>query len=121
MNAEDKEYVENWHKNTQVGHKVICPIVSECIHPEIEGCVHNKPHKYSRYGCTDGACFPCIPYEPEKEKTDWENLWAFFRDNKASKAIETGYKCSHCGWWVIYDTVHFCPVKKATFYVTSGN
>ena len=37
----------------------------------------------------------------------WSDYWQPY---KATKVIESGYKCSHCGWWVTYDTIHFCPV-----------
>ena len=124
---------------------MICPKVKTCIKTEPSFCGHDSPHKIkSNCSNTAGNCPACVPYVPEKEtisgwwlnhitgkeefatinippfiKVKIEDNQGYHLQHPASKVIESGYKCSHCGWWVIYGTVHFCPVKRATFFTQS--
>ena len=122
--AEDKEHVENWHKNTEKEQLMICPLGKDC-HKYSDGfCTHQHKHKFNETSCyLKGSCAVCIPYEPEKE-TDWENLWAFFRDNKATRVIEKGYFCPTCGAMIPRSSghmilTHVCPEYFCNF--TNGN
>ena len=114
-------------------------------YPNCAFCDIKEPHPHNK-GC-DIDCLngkTCVPYVPEKEtisgwwlnhitgkeefatinippfiKVKIEDNQGYHLQHPASKVIESGYKCSHCGWWVIYGTVHFCPVKRATFFTQS--
>ena len=126
---------------------MICPKAKECG-DKCEFPPHTIPHIKDNTGCLANAgishCPACVPYVPEKEtisgwwlnhitgkeefatinippfiKVKIEDNQGYHLQHPASKVIESGYKCSHCGWWVIYGTVHFCPVKRATFFTQS--